>query len=545
MPARSTWTSAAILLAAMFLPGCDNQQNQADKQVQQELAQARLLLLSAKPGDADQAYQKLQEAAANAAASDDVRAAAKAALAQAELDMAQSFMRQLERAEMDLARVVWEISQLAEQIRTCGSIVSGYLKYDPQPARQNVADRIAQVQGGPGKPEWIRHDNAVIPTLSAVRQEISRLEGQIASTQEQIRTLSEQRSRLLEQAEQAAAQAERLKGDQALEVFKRSSDLRRQAGDLAVEIDKLQSQARRLQNDLAIAQGQQAVLNEVIEQLEHQAATQQTAWKHVDQQIAAQRALAWQILGAGESTGGASGPAASGTIVQKSAEMSRLAGQVQQLRSQALLNASNAARLFEEAYRAADQFRISMERQISDPRNIGRPEADAWKRMVASLNPAQFRLQQAAAQRAVGDLHASAAASLGRRIALRQLLKLALAELNLPMPAEIADDTLDQARTQALEQAGSAYRDSDELLTNVAEGQTSEQLQATAMISRALTLYAWAQLDRQAGDQTQASEKIQQAIQQRNLAAERNFPLPALPAELGQASKPPVQIEQQ
>src|SRR5450432_1789316 len=215
--------ATAIILAAAFFVGCDNEQNKADKQVQLDLSAARQVALSGKDGSDAAAQKILQEAAGSAAASPNIRAAAKSALAQADLEAAHETMRKIDRSELDLARVLWEMSQLSEQIRTSNSAVVGFGKYDPKDARDAIQMKIAEAQGGPGKTVWFQQDNASIPTLSAVKQQISETEGQIAQLQQQVKNLTDERDHILDTAEQAAAQADKLKGTEAVQVFKRSS----------------------------------------------------------------------------------------------------------------------------------------------------------------------------------------------------------------------------------------------------------------------------------------------------------------------------------
>ncbi len=548
-------TTILLAAASAFLAGCDNDERKADRQVQQDLAEARQV---AQMGgeDANQASAKLLQDAANRGdASAGVRATAKAAVAQNEMETADELLRKIDRAEMDLARVTWEISQLTEQIRTNASVVAGYKKYDPKPAREAIAQKIAEAQGGPGKPVWFTHGNATIPTLSAVKQEIARLEGEIAQRQEQVKSLTEQRGRILDDAEKAAAEADKLKGDKAVEVFKRSSELRRQAGEKAIEIEKLQAQINRLQRDLAVAQGQQTTLNEVIAQLQDQAATLDAGWKEIDVQVAKHQALTAEMLGAAgaapaattneasTSADQASTSTAGGTIAQKAVELGRMAAQIRKMREDAQLNANNAVKFFDDAYKAADELRASLQLQITDQKNTGRPEIETWKRLQAVVDPMQFRMQEAAADRLLGRLWADDAVSLGRRVALRDQMSAALEGTNLAVPQQVIDGDLVGQRKAALEQADAAYKESDKLLSDIAESQAPESLKDSAHVARALTLYEWAQVARQSGNEAAAAEHIQEAISQRNLAAERNLALPAMPVELGAAPQRAVPAE--
>jgi predicted nuclease with TOPRIM domain len=539
-----------LCAATAFFVGCDNSQNQADKQIRADLAQARQVALAGGANASDMAIKKLEDAAAASAASPDSLAAAKSALAQANLDASHETMRQINTKEMDLARLDWEITELAQQIWTSNSAIVGYKKYDPQAAHDAIAQRIADAQGGPDKPVWISDDRTNIPTLSAVKQQISDLQGQIAQLQEQVKNVTDERGHIVDQAEQTAEQADKLKGNKAVQVFEQSSNLRRQAGQKSVELDKLQTQIDRLQRSLAIAQGQETTLNEVISQLQDQSAALDAAWKQIDDHVNKQQQLSTQVMGA-SAAAPASGQSLLGTagqsLVQKSAELDRLVKEIQQLRGQAQQDASNAAKYFEDAYNAADQFRRQMQTKTSDPKNVGRPEVPVWKSMVASLDPMHFRLQQAAAQRTLGDLYSSNADSLSRRISLRESLKSAVEGTSLTVPAEINDSELDKSLQTAITSANDAYGESDKVLSDVAEGQSADQanaakLQANAHLGRALTLYGWSQIAKLSGDQQNAGDRLKLAIQERNTAADGNtIPIPAMPSEMGDVPAPATQ----
>jgi len=532
------------VLAALLGQGCDDPQRQADKQVQRELAEAREIASSG--GDTGAARQKLRDAANSAsAASDSVRAIAKSALAHSELESAQNTIRKIEQLELELARLVWEVTRQATQIQISGSAVAGYTKFDPRPAREAIAQKIAEARGGPGKSAWFTHGNATIPTLAAVTQEIARLEGEIAQRQEQLNNLIDRRAKLLDAADEAAAQADQLKGDRAVEVFKRSSDLRKQAGDVAVQIDKLNSEITRLQRSLGIAQGQKAVLDELIAQLEDQRKTLDAGWSAMEQQVARQKALAAQLLGsvaaapAQPEPGDQQSPfavarrTAGASIAEKAVVLGQLVDQIRTLREEAQLSLSNAITFFGDAYQAADALRRSLQDLISDSRNQGRPELVAWRSMQQTLNPFQFMLQQAAAQRRLGGLWASDAASISRRIELRQTVESALQGLDLQVPVQLLGRDLEEQRNNALNQAKQAYQESDDALANIIENDAPEPIKNAARVGRILTLCGWAQALRQAGDAAAAEEKIKLAIDARNAAAELNIPLPSLPAELG------------
>jgi hypothetical protein len=529
-----------ILLAATVAftaaGGCDTAQNEADKEVRSTIQEARDARAE---GNVDAAQQKLAAAAGNAEASDAAKAAAKAALAQAELSNAREVVHKINQAELQLARVGWEIVQLSQQIHSSSVSVEGYQKYEPKVVREAIAQRIAEAQGGADKPAWFTHGNAVIPTLAAVRQEISRLEGELTQKQEQVKTLTQQREQAVDAAEKAAAAAADVKGQQGLDAFKQAADLRKKAGDTAIEIDKVQHDIDRLQQDLSVAQAQQKAVNDVVAQLNDQLKTTDAAWQDMTKQMTAQQALMGQVLGAPVTPSEnppAIAPIDLRTIAAKAGEMERIVQQVDQLRNEAKTMLDSAAGHFEEAYRAAESANGALATRISDPRNSGRPEIEAWKTMQQVLEPARYRLQQAVVKRALGEMLAAQGSSIGVRISAAENLASAINGTSLTVPTALQPGSLTNARTETLTAAEAAYKESDDLLAQIIEGRVmNADVQTVAQVERALTQYGMAQVYKQLGNEQEAANKLEAAKQQRNLAWEKNKSMvPAMPSELGE-----------
>ena len=161
------------------------------------------------------------------------------------------------------------------------------------------------------------------------------------------------------------------------------------------------------------------------------------------------------------------------------------------------------------------------------------------------MDPMQFRLQEAAVQREIGGLYASAAASASSRISLQDSLKTALDGTGLRMPSQITDEgVLSKERDDAIKAAEAAYKDADGLLEAIDQALTSQDLKTTAQLSRAINYYEWAQLARLEGKTEDAKKYLASARTQRDQAAERNPAIPAMPTELGPVPKPQPATEE-
>jgi predicted nucleic acid-binding Zn-ribbon protein len=529
--AASVAAAATLLAGAGF--GCDSDVRRADRQVQTDLHKSIELTQEGKEQSAKQAQQLLESAAANASISPATKANAKALLAQTELENARTAQRKVDRLQIELARLSWETTQLGNQIGMTNAFVAGYQKYDPKDAKATIEKNIADATGGPDKPAWFQHEKTTLPTLAAVRQETARLEGEISKHQDKIKALGTDRDRANTEAEQASQQAQAGKRGETLDAFRRASELRKQASDLATQIESEQAALVPLQHDLSVAQAEQAVLEEVIAQLQAQRAALDNGWQIVQQQIASQSSLAKGIL-AGEGGGSTAQANATvgGSIATKAAEIEKLVAELKSTRDQAISDAQNAADHYKQAADAAREMASELQKRLSE---LGpdRAEAKIWEQLRNAVSPPAFQLQQSAAQRTLASLFASRAAECDLRITLRNSLTPVLQSAGLAVPPSVQAADLEREREKALKDASEAYSKANDALENVVEGQRDESLRNAAEVARILTLYGWSMLEKQAND-PKADEHLQLAIQYRKAAAEQNMPLPALPSGLGE-----------
>src|SRR5688500_5299707 len=181
--AAATW--AGVL-------GCDDSLGN-DKQVRRAIVAARDA--SAKGDDAGHkdALEKLREAAGNTGASAAASAQAKASLAAAEVADASRLMQVVDANNREISRLVYEINLLGGHIANSNLKTEGYRGQEPVAARAEAAKRIAEIQGSGEKGSWITAENASVPTLAAVKHDVSRLQGEIAKRQEEIKGLEQQR----------------------------------------------------------------------------------------------------------------------------------------------------------------------------------------------------------------------------------------------------------------------------------------------------------------------------------------------------------------
>jgi hypothetical protein len=561
---RAAGPVAVALLGSLWLVGCDTPANQADRKVQEDVAKAQLALQRGDASGVEEAQKLLETAASSTDISSLTKAYAKSSLALVEQNNASKIMRQIDDNDQTLRQLIYEIGRLAQQVDTSRAMAAVYDKYDPKPAHDAITAAIAAAQGGPDQAVWVKQDNSSIPSLTAVKQTISQLQGQIAKQNDALKVLQDQRTQTLDEADQADKSSEISKDQQSVDDFKRGADLKKQAGDLAVQIAKNQAQTVPMQNDLAVAQGQQVVLEKLIQELQDESVQLDTGWKSVQDAVSSQAVLQKQIVaGNGEAaasaapapapaeTAAAGGGAATGTpavgilsptagksLNDKAEALGKLVDEIKQERTDALSDLNNAIHHYSEAAVAGQDFYASLDTKIKDPANMNRPEMDAWKNLQAIGGPANYHIKEALAQRQLAELYVSAVDNDNRRAKLQDEVSKILGTVNIPVPPGLSDAGLDDDKKTATTDATTAYTAAEEGINNLTTGLSPEPLKNIAKVEAILTFYGEVQLARATGDSATAAAKLASAEGARDEAVQDGLQIPPLPPEIAASAAP-------
>jgi hypothetical protein len=531
---RAPVKQVAILAAAVATwagaVGCDDTLGN-DKQVRKAIVAARE---STAKGESADALLKLQEAAGNTGASPAASAQAKAVLAAAEMAQAQRLMQTVDANNREISRLVHEIGILGASIANSNLKIAGYRGQEPAAAREDAKKKIAEVQGEGDKGAWIDAGNAKIPTLAAVKQEVSRLQGEIAKRQEELKQLEQQRVAAAAEADKQQEAADNAKGQQHVELIKQSAAAAKKAADVATQIEGLQAAIVPLERDLAVAQAQEAAAAGAVESYQRQIESIESGWKGVEQQIATQAQIAQNVMGAA----GAAAPVAeegkmpvANTVNEKAAQLKQLVDATKATFDEADQRLDNAITNYGAAVDAAGQLSRDIQaKREGVERNS--PYYKAFDELMKVVNPATYKLGQAEANQLRATLNASQAISLIGQQRMMNTIQPILAAAKLEGPPSLNPEPLAAEVQRTTEKANSTYDEAATLYQDVATNAPEGSAKQAASVGRIFSLYGKVLLARSTGQAEEAKKFLAEATEARNYALENKAVLPAMPVEL-------------
>jgi hypothetical protein len=533
-PVRQLTVLAAAAATWAGVLGCDDSLGN-DKQVRRAIVEARQA--SAKGDDAGQkdALEMLREAAGNTGASPAASAQAKASLAAAEVADASRLMQIVDANNREISRLVYEINILGGHIANSNIKTDRYRGLEPTAAREEAKKRIAEIQGSDGKGSWITAENASVPTLAAVKQDVSRLQGEISKRQEEIKQLEQQRIAASAEADKLREAAEQAAGPKRVEVVKAAAAKAQEAGNLATQIEVVQAGIVPFERDLAVAQAHQAAATTAIDSFKKQLESLENGWKAVSQQVATQGQIAQNVLGAAGATatpGTDGAPAVANSINEKAAQLRDLVQQTTATFNEADSRLDSAITNYAAAVTAAGNLSSEVQKKREGvDRNS--PYYKAFDELMLTVNPNVYKLGQAEANQVRATINASQAISLLGQQRMIDTLQPILAAAKLEMPQSIDAQAVPAELERTTKQANATYDAASELfldVSNAAPDTTSAK--KAAYVGRIFSLYGKVMLARATGQANEAAQFLQEAKEAQKVALENNAPLPAMPVEL-------------
>jgi len=473
----------------------------------------------------------LQQAAAQSNASPMAQARSNGMLAQVEMQMANDLLPRIDDGEVRMSQLITQIRQLGESISTANALIAGYRKYDPEDVKHAAATQQAAAAGDANNAEWIKNaaGNGAkgLPTLSAVNQEISRLEGELTKAQDELKDLTSKRADFLKEADAVEQQSRDKAPKEGLELYKRAAELRKKATDVRIAMDKIQNRIVPLQGDLAVANAQKQVLTEAVAQFEEQSQQAAKSAAEIAQRSQEQQKVSQSV---------AEGPGQ--TITTKAAELAELDKKVKADRDAAIELFTSAIGHFGQAYNGATQLELTLGSRQNDLPSDS-PEATAVKGLKTLYGPQVYRVDKAIASQALAMLLARETAVYKHWDDVAKVVKAAVDQAGLKAPPALTDGEAQRQYAKAKTDADQAFHDAHEACQDiVAASNVSDTDRASAKRSDIFTLYSWSQFQRENGEKSAADTNLTAAKEGVKSAKDDNLSLPALPAGLA----PPVAV---
>ena len=513
--AKLTLAAAGVLIP--MLAGCDDA-HRADKRVLQTIEEARV-------ADDQTAKGLLEKAAGEANAAAATKAYAKAMLAQAQLDQAVAQLSDPEKgvdaAHRNITHLLWEIDQLGQHIQTTNLLAANYAKFEPKEARAGIAGQIAAVNGA-DKPVWMGEGPAAIPTLKAVTDQVTQLQAEVQKQEGMIQQLMAAREQKNKEAAQASQQAQSTPGPQGLSVFKIAAGLKKDVADLSNQIDVAQAKLMPVKQDLAEAQARQAALSAAAEQFQKQQAQLEAGWKGVQAQVINEQRLATAILNGGPETKTVE------SIKDKAARLDKLVKETEETEKGVAELLQSSIDNFEAAANSARELSMKAKTQVAQlPRE--NPMRKAIDTLVAVYDPNVFLLGQANAKLTLANLYSTQASTSAEREKVVGKLGPIVQAAGLTMPAG-----LDAGKpSDAGKNADQLYGEAQQQFLDVSEaGGVGDAEKGGGRAGRVYALYGKALLARATGNAAAVTQNLTDARAARDLIAQENKALPAMPAEL-------------
>lgn len=534
---------------SVWISGCDDTSS-ADKTVQKNLADSEAELAKLDPFEyrsdpaiLESSMQTILQAAGENRADPLWRAAASGLAGDASFQLASARQSDLIRIQQEIRSELLKLRVLTQRLAMTNALTSGYNANNPSQTITDIERMIRSIQGDAQNSTWspvgktvnlagqvitVSSRTSGLPTLAAIKQQISRLEGEIASRREQLSRLTSDRQTALTEAEKKFAESEKTQGQASIGLFKEGTEYRRKSEEIGMQMDLVQEQLNRLEADLAIARGQQEATTAAIKQLQDQIANLQAGWKASQDAMARQAVVAETALKGGEPI--------TMSIETAVTDIAKKLVLAESLRTKVIEDWEQAAKFYKQAVDAART--VGTDKRVTSPPPGNKP----YKDLKESVHSSRFNLPLAGVQRAMGTIAAEKAAlSLEIERVLADTKK-ELSVANLGVPSDLPVITMDEIRS-SLYAAEENLNESNNTLINVDSGDTPQPLVRLSKQSRLITLYRLIELEslkqrvNVSTDPGALNALTKQAAELKQEMQASGIALPPLPESLGMSLK--------
>jgi hypothetical protein len=358
----------------------------------------------------------------------------------------------LERA-IAADRLAFEVMNVADVATRNGQSVQAMRLMDPAPTIELVNRLAGEVQGDGGAETWQAADTDM-PTLEAVRQDVSRIRGEIAALEDEASSLATRQRNLRSEAADLFDQADRTRGQSGVEVFTQAADREAEAGKLAVETLRVEGKLEPLRLELEQLTAQEEVLANTVTLMEELAASLNDRQETLNREISQQQAIIDSLATGNENSIAAVAEELAAMVSGEEGIEPALAG--------ALEAYDRAGQRYAEAASAAGQY-------TPDTSGTG-PVVEVRNRISGLLARPTFEVLGGVAEARRGQTQANAALAAGNRLLAAEAVAAASEKAGITVPDALQLEAVRERFRTLAEEADASLAAAAETLEGVANG---------------------------------------------------------------------------
>jgi hypothetical protein len=421
----------SLVFSSLACDTMESDASKADRRVQKSVSESIDKSRSATTQASNTVLADLNQAVKEADASFTSKIQAKSMLAQAEFEAGDRDAREIARLQPDINRALWEIAQTASQIQKLNDSAKALEASNPQAILKSISDQQAQMTA----------------TGQAAAKRASELQTEIDKIKAQVATLTQQKDAAMTEADSTSDKASKASAKDAPALQDAATESRRKGENLGHEIDQQSAALLPLERDLAVEQARKTTADQGIAALDENKKSVQANWQTVQSQI--------QELGTVASKLG-------GELATQSKTLEDLMKKGADLRDQAAKHFDVATKQNAAAANDAKSLASELGAWSSNEKFSHSPERKTWDQLRTLYHLNIFKLNEAEAFNALGNLHSNQALLEDSRAKLAASITKTLQDAKITVPPVLAapqDAKAAQAANDAYNQAASKFLD--------------------------------------------------------------------------------------
>jgi hypothetical protein len=518
----------ALLFGLTFFlfTGCEKEESAADRRISENIDASREVYYK-KDGGPEKSHKLLESAAKESAASAVSRASAKELVGQSNYALAISRLPEVNNAENDSLRIIREINRIGSELGDEVFLIESLKGSNPS---GSASDPLKALSANKAKfAAQVAEFDKILQQLEAKRQELST----------KINNLDTEQKSKVEMSNALMQKSDQAKGQESVDLFKQSADVRQAAALLARDLEFARVDLKRTEQLIADTQAERKAAEESIATAQNQITQLNQGWSATEEAIKKRRAEAANLLSRGEVDAslkkGINAESGIEGLAKQFAAAKQRAAEARKSIDETNLEPSIAA--YDEADKAGGRVVAQVQASLRDEKDT--PVRAAWQRMEKLAKPITYRLGKARSLQLRGQLFLREFNLLQAQQSLVAALQPLFQRAGLNLPQEIAPADLAAQLKTAHDNALRDLSDSAALLKDILEmDDVQRNTWPQANEARALSVaveYALHHLDRDKGHLDAAKGTVK-------LLSDNGATYPALPPDLETRTINPVPI---